>query len=1063
MNWGKLTVLIVFMFILGSMCASGLRVTITAPNVGTYVKQGSTIAVKFTVQDQNVDGNSPMQLGVQLYYSKTSGTFEKFVKDYNLSDESAGYCPDTNFLDETACTINWSVPAGMDGNYFFDLNFYDYNSSSTQVQDTNKVSSASFYVDNNAPSIKVIEPSAKCEYGICTDNQRVMFDLNDFGSGVNVSTASISVEGSPSTSFKPSEACTAVDGNYHCDYNELAINKNLSSYTILINASDSVGNKQTYSFSVTYLDTNAPEKPDLYSATPGAGKITLEWSSSKANDLNGYKVYYSTESCDFNKQSGTYAGFSKQNSFTLNDLNSDLNYYAKVTAIDISGNESEMSNCIMQKPNPVAAPNAPTLTSSTHTNNSWSNKKDVKITWNAVTNATGYSCTWGTSGTDPDQTINTESWCKDRSLQQNNLSDGTYYLKVRACASNGNCSSISTFTVKIDTVKPTEPANFSASLESNSKVKLTWNSSSDSGSGVKEYRIYRGTSSDFTADSGSRIATVTGTSYEDSDVSTGKTYYYKLKAVDNAGNESDLASTSITTQAIGVTISVPAYVKAGSTTIEISASSTLKNAYVYIKKPGSTVWTEIAGPKTSSDFSISYEFAEGENGIAKVKVTADNLTNEVTKIFEVDTTAPKLSWVSPKPGEKITGIYTLKVKTEDPATKLKGVSFYYNDTKIADVTQAAEQNIYWVANWDTNKLSAGSYTLKAVAEDKAGNKGTASITVAVEKPVTEKAKKKKESETKIETISKAKEQAVITMQRAKSFGLPVSSSTEKLYADASALIEQANKYYSAGNYTKALQTAEEAEKKLGQLSENFGFSEAQTEVKEISGENAASMLKAQGFSDEAINEAKTTMSKVGAKKIVKVLMLKDANVERYYVKVFLQFKADSNKLKVIDVIPKALAKSSKDIDSNVPFDVLKEDPVIAFRLEGISPGSFTIEYSLKEPLNKSSYEQLKKAKAFEPAPFAVIEEKVKKAAATNRPAKAAFPWFALGVFLLVLIIIGGVAFFYFTYTKEGQKEKIGLERAIASLEKRTRFALPGIKIGKKQGIRKRGKWAYKGK
>jgi tetratricopeptide (TPR) repeat protein len=1057
LNWNRLNVLIVFVLILANCFAANPQVSITAPSAGTYVKQNDSITISFTVKDVNVDGNTGTWLGVEIYYSSSAGAFENFIDDYNLSDLSKEYCADNNFLDETSCSISWTVTISNDGNYYFDLNFYDYNAG---VQDTNKVSSESFYVDNSAPDITLLYPSASCGANLlCTDTQQISFDVNDFGSGVSLSTITVKVD-NQSSSYFASSKCSG-DINYHCDYNELAIRIHDTIYTVVIRASDKLGNDSgDHIYNIKYLDENAPQAPNLTSATPGPGRITVEWDAVAANDLNGYKVYYSTQNSDFNTATGTYAGFTTQTTYTLNDLNSDLNYYIRVVAIDFSGNVSEMSNYLKAKPEAVAAPSAPTLTSSTHSNDTWSNKNDVTITWDDVSGATGYSCTWSTNASDePDTTIDSETWCSGRSLEKNDLSDGTYYLKVRACASNGNCSGIASFTVKIDTAKPTQPANFSASLESDGDIRLDWDSANDTGSGVKEYRIYRSTSSGFTPSSDNKVATVTTTNWTDTGVETGRTYYYKIKAFDYAGNESDAASTSITTEEISVTIDVPSYAKAGDIDIRIKASDTLENAYVYIKKEKDTAWIKIAGPKTSKDFSVSYEFVQGDDGVAKIKVIADNLTSEIIKSFEVDTKAPEITWVNPKPGEKILGIYTLKIKTDEPATRVKKVTFYYNDLKIAEVTQASEQNIYWLANWDTNKLSAGSYTLKAVAEDKAGNEGVATITVVVEKPAQPEPEEKGESKTKIEDVIKKKEHALAVLQKTKSYNLPISTAAEQLYSQASDLLDKANSYYASGDYKKALEKANEALQKLEQFSSSFEFAEVKTRSKEIAAEDAAKLLKAYGFSDVVASEAGDLTSKANASKTVKVLMVKDNNVEKYYVKVFLQFKTDLNNLHVVEFVPKALAESSKEIEASKPFDVLEEDPVLLFKFEGIKPGDIRIEYSLKKPLTKDKYEQLKDTNAFEPAPFAII--KVTQAV-TTKPAE--FPWvLTISLILVVIIIVGGALFFYFTYTKKGVEEKTALAKAIADLEKKAHFRLPKIEFGKKREERKPGRWAYRGK
>ena len=433
MRANNLLGLIAFTLILTFGFAANPKLSV-GPVAGTYVKNGSTLTLSLTVQDDDVDGNSAGWLGIELYYSKTPNFFEIFIGDYNLSDTSKPYCPDNNFKKEVNCDISWTVNIPQDGNYYIDFNIYEMQGPT--VIDFNKdVSSDSFYVDNTVPEITLLYPSTSCGTNLlCTDTQQITFDVNDFGSGVSLSTITISVQGSQSSYFNASSHCSANDGNYHCDYNELAIvDVDDNPYTIIIKASDNVENESgEYVYNIKYLDDNAPEAPTITSATPGPGKITVEWNSVEANDLNGYKIYYSTQSGDFNIDTGTYGGFTTQTSYILSDLNSDLNYYIKVVALDYSGNISEMSNYLKAKPEPVAAPAAPTLTSTEHTNNEWSNANDVTITWQTE-DGVSYFCIWDTSSNANPTTECTPPY------EKSNVNDGTYYFRVKACRGS-NCS-----------------------------------------------------------------------------------------------------------------------------------------------------------------------------------------------------------------------------------------------------------------------------------------------------------------------------------------------------------------------------------------------------------------------------------------------------------------------------------------------------------------------------------------------------------------------------------------------------------------------------------------------
>jgi hypothetical protein len=81
----------------------------------------------------------------------------------------------------------------------------------------------------------------------------------------------------------------------------------------------------------------------------------------------------------------------------------------------------------------------------------------------------------------------------------------------------------------VDFVRPTAPV-VSVAANFDRSVAINWTSSSDS-NGIREYRILRGTMP---------VGRTTGTSFVDRSVEPGSTVDYYVRAVDNAGNVSDL-------------------------------------------------------------------------------------------------------------------------------------------------------------------------------------------------------------------------------------------------------------------------------------------------------------------------------------------------------------------------------------------------------------------------------------------------------------------------------------------------------------------------------------------
>ena len=83
-----------------------------------------------------------------------------------------------------------------------------------------------------------------------------------------------------------------------------------------------------------------------------------------------------------------------------------------------------------------------------------------------------------------------------------------------------------------DTVSPSAPANFVATVVSSSQIDLSWTASTDNVA-VSGYRVYR---------DGSQIATTSATTYSDTGLTAETTYGYKVLAYDAATNISPFSN-----------------------------------------------------------------------------------------------------------------------------------------------------------------------------------------------------------------------------------------------------------------------------------------------------------------------------------------------------------------------------------------------------------------------------------------------------------------------------------------------------------------------------------------
>jgi len=187
-----------------------------------------------------------------------------------------------------------------------------------------------------------------------------------------------------------------------------------------------------------------------------------------------------------------------------------------------------------------------------------------------------------------------------------------------------------------DTSAPTVPGTVRATGASSTTVGITWDASSDN-VGVTGYQIYR---------DGVKIATVTGTSWTDTGLTSGTAYVYKMKAVDAAGNISASSNndTGTTLSADGKPTTPANLVasKQSNRTVKLTWSdrSTNESGFdVYTSTNGST-WTKLGtvATKSGSGSTVSYTTGSFSAGTRYFRVSAYNSTGESAPTSSVKVT-----------------------------------------------------------------------------------------------------------------------------------------------------------------------------------------------------------------------------------------------------------------------------------------------------------------------------------------------------------------------------------------------------------------------------------------
>jgi O-glycosyl hydrolase/fibronectin type 3 domain-containing protein len=279
-----------------------------------------------------------------------------------------------------------------------------------------------------------------------------------------------------------------------------------------------------------------------------------------------YNVYRSTTS------GGTYSevGATASDSFTNNGLSAATAYYYKVTAVDSAGESGYSSSATASTSTPPARPPAAPAGVGAVAQSSTS----ILVTWNAVSNATLYNVYRSTTSGGTYSEVGTTA---SDSFTNNGLTAGTaYYYKVTATDSAGESafSSAATATTPAPGSQlPPAPTGIGATAQSSASILVTWTAVS----GATLYKVYRSASA---TDTFLQVGTTALDSFSNYGLTANTPYYYKVKAVDSAGESGfSNAATATTSAPSNVVPGVPTGVTA---TAQSSSSITVS-------------WTAVSG------------------------------------------------------------------------------------------------------------------------------------------------------------------------------------------------------------------------------------------------------------------------------------------------------------------------------------------------------------------------------------------------------------------------------------------------------------------------------------
>ncbi len=294
----------------------------------------------------------------------------------------------------------------------------------------------------------------------------------------------------------------------------------------------------------------APAPPQNFE---GAGisesAIKLDWLDNSDNEL-GFHIERSLNEFDNFVLIGTTT--SNITTYTDTNLESNTIYYYLIRAYNNSGN-SDYSNTVSvttQAP-PAEAPSAPIGLQANASSSS-----SISLNWNdKATNESGYKIERSLNEFSNFEQIavlvtNAQAYIDDFGLQASTA----YFYRIRAFNSAGDSDYSDTVSVTSQAppaVVPSMPIGLQATATSSSTISLNWNDQATNETG---YKIERSLNEFNDYEQIAILGANAKAHIDNNGLIASMTYYYRVRAYNDAGNSNYTSTVSVTTQAPPVTV-----------------------------------------------------------------------------------------------------------------------------------------------------------------------------------------------------------------------------------------------------------------------------------------------------------------------------------------------------------------------------------------------------------------------------------------------------------------------------------------------------------------------------
>ncbi len=929
----------------GQSKSDTIKIDTLKPNVGTINSISNVTGTKYNdfyskTISLNVtpatDGNT--FIDKQIVYVVPIATVNNYLTAYTKK------IVDTNI--STAININSVTLNIPDGNYYVLLDANDIAGnlvSSASVLNTKKV----VYFDNNAPTYQT--PNL----GAITASKIYVNNSSDFNLSIPVLDSCGIDSSSPQTIFSVRLPNTQlVLGNYQLPNNRFFIDligswQTNDTFVVSLDAKDNLDNILNLDFNVI-IDRTSPTIPNITTLTIANDKnVTIGWSAAtdSLSGLKEYKVYRATST--FTPVTNqtlicTVLSSATRTCIDTTSKPSNTRLYYGVSAIDNAGNKSDV--------NAQYVHTGPSCSIEIADGNKYTNSStpQMSLEFSDDVNLFSFSCNNSTFTSyididDDDYVFNIVSGSGCNSTQ----GEKTIYFRVK---SEDDPYYTTTCSDKIiyDVTAPTIPANFAASSQSNGSIKLTWASSDDNLSDDIFYKVYYSESDNVTKNS---------LYIETDDLQTifnpnkQATFYFKIAAMDEAGNESNLSTgTSAQARRIGPSFTlniVPSnkindvlYVGKGLKNINFVSDQDLSAEPVITLKIGNTSRI-LSSIRTGRIISTTFDF--NTTADAQISISGRNTNNETAEnifLFVVDSQLPTFDVNLVEDNQKLN--FSAKNFSDD----LFRIQYLLNDNEeicIVEKTQSAN----FTCLFDTINYSDGNYVMFIYAYDKALNVTKKEMSLVIDNIDEEKENSVLLKELLLSKIQEIEEKIIILEELL----VVIPEDTKLRLQEIKDKKEIGDMYFEQDKFIDSNKTYTEAHEMLLTLDTTF------PEEKQIKNTSFNTIYDANKFSivSKYISDANilADTQKLYADGVISVdknFFVQQIGISKYFA-VTLSIKNNSDKeqtITIIEDIPKTFAGDVSELIFSKKVDILLRDPIVSYSYKIPPKSNVTLNYKNKK-------------------------------------------------------------------------------------------------------------------